>query len=312
VAEDRGVITLRWGAATDAGRVRAVNEDSFLAEPGLFVIADGMGGHAAGEVASAMAVAPFRELSERQPPEPSMIASALEQANAGIFASADGEVERAMGTTAVGLALVDNGGTSSWLAFNVGDSRLYRLDDRALCQITRDHSLVQEMIDQGTIAQDEAYNHPKRNVVTRALGSEPSVEPDYWVLEPRRGERFLLCSDGLTNELRTEEIETLMRSEREPERLAHALVEAAIAHAGRDNVTVIIIDVGDECQSIDDTLPSAADGDTAPRDGLVAGPSEPLTHDHPSDMIRVVPFPMPEGRVVETNATEFIDGVSPP
>ncbi len=231
---------MRWGACSDVGKVRTLNEDSFLARHGLFVVADGMGGHEAGEVASAMAVSVLESLPTLPPI--GLVASTLARANSAVFAAA-GHGPGSMGTTTVGLALVDNTGLPSWTVFNVGDSRCYRLRSGRLTRLTTDHSYVGELLAQGAITPDQALVHPGRNVVTRALGTEATVEPDYCVMTPEAGERFLLCSDGLYNELADEEIARLLSAEADPACAAETLVRAAVSRRGRDNATAVVVDV---------------------------------------------------------------------
>ncbi|WP_235451432.1 MULTISPECIES: PP2C family serine/threonine-protein phosphatase [unclassified Microcella] len=235
-------------AQTSAGAVRPLNEDSFRAAAPLFVVADGMGGHERGDVASRTAIA---ALAERVPAEavPTVdeLIDAIAAANDAVRAQSQRDgVEGVSGTTLVVLALVRGGGDSAyWMAANVGDSRLYEWTGRELTQLTVDHSYVQELVDTGHLTAAEALVHPDRNVITRAVGVRPDVVADVWLL-PVSGEQvFLLCSDGLTRELSDDAIaELLMRhgAAGEEGSVADALVEAAVAAGGSDNVTAIVVE----------------------------------------------------------------------
>jgi protein phosphatase len=242
---------LRWGAATDTGRVREANEDAYLAEPLVFAVADGMGGHQAGEVASAMAADVLRDRLATGAPSTEVMEAAVVEANAAIFQTARrNSAQMGMGTTLTALAVVpatDSTPTQLALA-NVGDSRTYVLAQGRLRRATIDHSYVQELLATGHITEDEARHHPRRNIVTRALGIEPSVRVDSWLLPLVRGERYILCSDGLVDEVDDDGIAAIARQHDDPQVAAQQLVDAALANGGRDNVTVVVVDVleGDE------------------------------------------------------------------
>jgi PPM family protein phosphatase len=223
----------------------------------VFVVADGMGGHAAGEVASELAVGEFRSLGGIGELSITTVSSAIERANEAIHAAGSKKEARGMGTTLVGMALVIDREQELWCAFNVGDSRLYRLFDGILECVTTDHSEVQELVDEGTMSLEDARHYSRRNVITRALGAESSVEPDFWLLPPVPGERFLLCSDGLNSEVDDEQIQVILEAETEPSAAATRLVERAVSAGGRDNVTVVVIDVV--------AATGASDSDTADR-----------------------------------------------
>ncbi len=238
---------LRWGSASHEGQLRAQNEDHAHAGEGLFVVADGMGGHLAGEVASEMAVA---RLNERLPvgalSSLDDLVSAINEANQEIY---DGSVENpdqaGMGTTVTAIAVVADAldGEVFGIA-NVGDSRGYVLRHGRLRQVTIDHSFVQELVAEGAITRDEARTHPRRNIVTRALGIEPFVRVDSWTMPVIRGDRFVLCSDGLVDEVTDDEITEVLRAHADdPQAAADALVAAANAAGGRDNITVVVVDV---------------------------------------------------------------------
>lgn len=258
---------LTAGAATDVGRVRTHNEDSGLAEGGLFLVADGMGGHAAGEVASGIVVETMRELVPRDDLTADDVTAQIALANERILASMEEDSSRdGMGTTVTGIALVVAGGADHWAVFNVGDSRVYRLIDGTLMAMTVDHSEVQELVDAGVISAEEARTHPRRNVVTRSLGTTYAAAPDVRVVPPHPGERFLVCSDGLTGELTDAEITELLVDHTDPQAAAEALVRAAVEAGGRDNVTVVVVDLTDEGADSSQTATSPRMvADTAPR-----------------------------------------------
>jgi len=259
------LISVQSGYASDVGRLRRVNQDSLLATKAFFAVADGMGGHAAGEVASRLAVARLRRLAERSQFNPDDVRAELITANDDILASAEQHPEhRGMGTTVAGLGVVRIAGADHWVVFNVGDSRVYRLVDGAMVQVTVDHTEVAEMVAAGELTADDAQFHPRRHIVTRALGSDPAPEPDVWVFPPTSGERFLVCSDGLLLEIREPEIIELLSTEPAPQRAADELVRRAKAYGGRDDVSVIVVDYVAEfgtsttapgATGIDDTLP---------------------------------------------------------
>jgi protein phosphatase len=254
-------VQLHWGAASDTGRLRDHNEDSVLADPPIFVVADGMGGHAAGEVASALAVRAFRPLIGRRDLSVADVLASVRAANEAIRRAGEDEPAHAgMGTTLTGVALVRVAGDEHWLAFNVGDSRIYRLAHGRAVQISVDHSEVQELIDAGRLQPEDAERHPHRNVVTRSLGLLAAPEPDIWMFPPTPGERLLICSDGLSREVTDERIGALLEESGDALEAARALVACAVAAGGRDNVSVIVVDArGDD---------PVWDSDTAPRGEL--------------------------------------------
>jgi PPM family protein phosphatase len=227
------------GAATSVGHVRKVNEDSHLVNPPLFVVADGMGGHGSGDLASSLAVEAVNTGARLRPLSEDGVLAALDGANRAIVTY---EGAHGMGTTITGLALVDTLGGDRLMVFNIGDSRVYRLSGTALVQVTIDHSEVQELVEAGVITRDEARVHPRRNIVTRALGTMPPCRPDHWLLPAIGGDRYLACSDGLYSEVPDERIAELL-AWGDPQGAAEALVTAAEAAGGHDNITVIVIDV---------------------------------------------------------------------
>jgi PPM family protein phosphatase len=228
-------------AVSDRGRKRPSNEDAFAysAEHGVYVVCDGMGGAAAGEVASSIAVAEvLRVLSERSSPLPALAEKAVNTANEAVFTRAQRNPSlNGMGTTMVALVVKD---TEAWI-LNVGDSRGYRLRDGILEQLTLDHSLVEEQVRLGRMTPSDALKSPLRNVITRAIGTQSSVTPDCFQLETLPGDLFLLCSDGLTRELPDDIIQSLLCAEAPLQDRAGSLVEAAKDAGGNDNITCILV-----------------------------------------------------------------------
>ncbi|HEX3621926.1 MAG TPA: Stp1/IreP family PP2C-type Ser/Thr phosphatase [Acidimicrobiales bacterium] len=238
---------LQAGAATDVGRVRQINEDRFLADERLFAVADGVGGHQAGEVASQTSVETLlRTFSEGEHTTAGLV-EAAEAANQAVWQLAQGSREkRGMGTTLTALALVQEDGEEQLALINVGDSRAYLLQQGELVQLTEDHSLVEELVRDGKLTPAEAQIHPQRSIITRALGMEPAIRVDSWEITPFRGDRILLCSDGLTNELSDERIASTLRQLADPQEAARELVRLARAAGGSDNITVVVVDVVDD------------------------------------------------------------------
>jgi len=237
-----GALVLSWGAATDIGRRRDHNEDSFLVTPPIFAVADGMGGHSSGDVASAAVVARLAESISGDFVEQDAIDRSLRLATLDIGRARDDQ-HLGVGTTVTGAALTLKHGTPSWDIFNVGDSRVYMFEHNELAQVTVDHSVVQELVDSGMIREEDAESHPDSNVITRAVGFNAEPMPDYWTLPLRAGLRLLLCSDGLTKEVSRERIRLHLAAGLSAKETALALVDAALAAGGRDNVTVVVVDV---------------------------------------------------------------------
>lgn len=242
-------VIVRVSAASDVGAVRTVNEDSFLAAPPVFLVADGMGGHAHGDLASREIARVFQSLLAGTSSTSTDVLSTIAAANLSVRnLTAPGASDLAIaGSTLTGVAIVEgaDGARFNWMAFNVGDSRIYTWHSNHLTQLTVDHSAVQELIDLGQITEGDAAHHPERNVVTRALGVDADVEPDIWLIPTGGRQVFLICSDGLTKELPDSRIsEIIADHELDGERrsLAGRLVEAAIAAGGKDNVTVVVVD----------------------------------------------------------------------
>jgi protein phosphatase len=240
---------LTFGVATDTGNVRAQNEDSFLIGDNIFAVADGMGGHNAGEVASALATSLLREKSIGQQLTPEWFVESISDINHTIHSSAAENTERrGMGTTLCALGLVsplDSESVPQISLANVGDSRVYLARMGQFRQLTVDHSYVQELVSEGLITEDEAHTHPRRNIVTRALGIDQRVAVDSWLMPLVSGDRFVLCSDGLVDEVTKADIAELVQRGMPPQETAAALVAQAKRNGGRDNITVIVIDATD-------------------------------------------------------------------
>lgn len=251
----------RWGAKTHRGQIRELNEDAFLASPPVFLVADGMGGHAAGEIASRIAIEAFEQLAGKPFLEVPEVLALLEHINSSILDTASNDASMdSMGTTLTGLILVRVGGLDHWMVLNIGDSRTYRMSTSEFAQITTDHSEVQELVAAGTLTKEEALSYPHKNVITRALGSLPAPQADTWIFPRNSSERFILCSDGLTNELDDQGILELAATYSDPEELATRLVQAANDAGGRDNITVIVVVVDNDGDPVEGSL-----GNTLPR-----------------------------------------------
>jgi serine/threonine protein phosphatase PrpC len=253
---------LTYGVATDTGNVRAQNEDSFLIGDNIFAVADGMGGHNAGEVASALATSLLHEKSIDQQLTPEWFVESISDINHTIHSSAAENTERrGMGTTLCALGLVTpEGETVPQISLaNVGDSRIYLARAGQFRQLTVDHSYVQELVSEGLITEDEAHTHPRRNIVTRALGIDERVAVDSWLIPLVSGDRFVLCSDGLVDEVTKSDIAELVQQGMPPQETAAALVALAKRNGGRDNITVIVIDATDGTH----VAPAAPEVDTA-------------------------------------------------
>jgi PPM family protein phosphatase len=238
----RGTVELAVAAVTDPGLRREINEDSYLAEAPVFIVADGMGGYEAGDRASAAVVAAFRgRLLGHEFARLDEIRDALLAADDQVAAVA-AETTRGAGSTVTGLALVEHEGAPFWLVFNVGDSRVYRHVGSDLAQLTVDHSLGQELIERGELRREDLPTFPDRNVITRAIGAADSMA-DSWLVPVVNGERLLVCSDGLHSEVDDEGIRAVLTMNGKPESAAQALVNRAKQHGGRDNISVIVLDV---------------------------------------------------------------------
>jgi len=281
------VSRLRTAAATDTGYLRVTNQDLALATSDLAVVADGMGGHLGGEVAARLAVEVVLEAYRRDRTTDGLIA-AVRAANDAVYRRGKSDRNlRGMGTTLTAAALLGDeaDGQLRLAVANVGDSRAYLVDrrERRIHQLTEDHSVVEEMVRNGELSPDEAAVHPHRHILTRALGIEPTIDPDCWEIDLEPGSRLLLCSDGLTNELGEQEIAEVLLDEADTGKAASELVRRALHRGGTDNVTVVVLDVlaGEAPEGLEDVvmLPVA-----------VAGSPEPASPADTSEITEAIAF----------------------
>jgi protein phosphatase len=279
---------LRHGAATDIGRSRKANEDAILVQPPLFAVADGMGGHLAGDVASQTAVETLaHEIADAQ----SSLAAAVKEANRRVFDRAQSSSELSgMGTT---MTAVLASGSRVEIA-HVGDSRAYLYRKGRLSRLTRDHTLLERMVRQGKLRPEDARNHPQRSVLERALGVEADVRIDVQTLDIRPGDRLLLCSDGLTTMLEEARIVQILGREEDPSAACDRLVAAALEAGGHDNVSVIVVDY----PAVDEagnpvTLDSAPPSDTVVADEHPPIAEAPSWSGRPEDEGPSGPLPRP-------------------
>lgn len=236
---------MRCGAATAIGHRRTVNEDALLAGPTWFVVADGMGGHGSGDVASSVVVETFAHAGDRWCDRSvETVRELVRQSNRAVRERAAADGTMGMGSTLVGAVVIGRPGPAV-AVFHIGDARAYRLADGHLSLLTTDHSHVQELVDAGELAPDQARHHPLRNVVTRAIGIGADADPDVSVL-PNGSIRLLLCSDGLSGELSAPTIGRVLAGYPDPTAAADRLIELTLAGAARDNVTALVIDVAFE------------------------------------------------------------------
>jgi serine/threonine protein phosphatase PrpC/nitrate reductase NapE component len=267
---------VRVGAKSDIGRARERNEDSLLLSDPLFAVADGMGGHKGGNVASAMALETLEEAARAG--QLSELVEKVKEANVHVLGR--GEAERdlqGMGTT---LTAVKTDGTKAYLV-HIGDSRAYLLRDGALQQLTQDHTLVQRMVDEGRLTKEEAEHHPQRSILTRALGVDADAEPDPLTLDLLAGDRLLLCTDGLTGMVGVDRIHEIIEGEPDPQVAADRLVDAANEAGGEDNITVIVLDFEQDEDGSDQrtaAIPANASGtDGGPTSQAISGSRSSVT-----------------------------------
>jgi protein phosphatase len=274
-----------WGSATDGGPFRRRNEDALLAHPPVFLVADGMGGHDSGDLASRIAVEEAAALTGQT----EVTADDLHLVVRAIEARLHEEAPEgsAAGTTLAGVALARRESTDHWLVFNIGDSRVYRLAAGVLTQVSVDHSLVQELVDHGTLTREDAARHPERHVITRAIGTGLPANADYWLLPVRMGDRMLVCTDGLTDALDDAAIALVLGSCEDPQIAAELLVDGAIEAGSRDNVTVVVVDAAARPEELDTTFErehqhhsptpwdEQSDGSTNPRASRARVPEVP-------------------------------------
>lgn len=271
MAEAEFTLEIRSGAATDTGRVRPHNEDSYLAASPLFLVADGMGGHSRGDAASAETVRHFEALAGRDWVSAADLHDTIAAASRAVDALP--REGRAPGTTLAGVGLTLQGGRPYWLAFNIGDSRVYLWRDDALEQVSVDHSRRQELLEAGAVPESLGVS---RHIITRAIGAGRGGVPvmDQWLLPLSSGDRMLICSDGLSSELPDEAMAVILRAHDDPQDAARALLAAALDAGGHDNVTVVVVDAAG-ADEVEDTLtgvPSDDDDDTL---DLSWGPTGP-------------------------------------
>ena len=233
-----GSLELTWAAVTDTGRRREVNQDAMFASYPLFVPAHAVGG----EIASASTIERLTTVAAEGVVTPKAIEKALARAVKDI-ASHPEATDDGTGTTLTGVYLDTSGESPHWVTLNIGDSRVYLVRDGAIVQITTDHSVVQELIASGRLSPEEAENHPYGNVITRAVGPSEGVAPDYVRLDVAEGDRFVICSDGLTKELTDYGIRHFLEANRDPAAAVEAMLDAALENGGRDNITIIVLDV---------------------------------------------------------------------
>jgi PPM family protein phosphatase len=272
-----------YARATDTGKKRRHNEDSFVVAPPLFAVADGMGGAQAGEVASKLAAAALEDTDPGTMSGPEKITELIQEANRRVYERANADpTTSGMGTTMT-VALVEGNKVTIG---HVGDSRAYRIRNGELEQLTEDHSLVNELLKSGKLSRDEADMHPQRSVITRAVGTDPDVDVDAYVIEADVGDIFLLCSDGLSDMVSDEEI--LATVEKHPgdlDRVTKALVSAANRGGGEDNITVVAFAI-------------AAEGDDTVRMQAASEPDE--------DTLEGIPAPTVDTMVVPPNEVEQV------
>ena len=254
------------GAHSDVGRVRSHNEDSYFTGQRIWAVADGMGGQAAGDVASAI-VTRFLRDADAGPLVPDDLTRLIAGINDAILDYARRHPAAAgMGSTLSGIASIQVGNARHWSVFNVGDSRVYRFVDGQLLRETVDHNEAAELVEAGRLDPAEAASHPGRNVLTRALGSLPAPTPDISWLPQGRDETFLICSDGLTSEVTDDAIASVLRRYDDPGAAADRLVDLALARGAHDNVTAVVVTARRDGAS----HPRRAAGSTAPRRQLDA------------------------------------------
>ncbi|WP_458113735.1 protein phosphatase 2C domain-containing protein [Arthrobacter sp. R1-13] len=274
-------LQLSCGYGTDRGLRRELNEDSFIASDPVFAVADGMGGHEAGEIASGICVRVLAGMPQLATGERTATAAVVQQ----YLITADERIREATGsragTTLTGAVVVEQMGLPYWLVMNIGDSRTYRLSQGGFSQVTVDHSEVQELVDAGEITPEQATVHPRRHVVTRALGTGDETEADYWLLPVEEGDRILICSDGLNAELTDEHIFRILSTVGHPQDAVDALIQSALRSGGRDNVTVIVVDAKNVLNdagavtTAPRTVVAAEEEDTLPRNRINAGMDDP-------------------------------------
>jgi serine/threonine protein phosphatase PrpC len=278
-------VNVQVGAKSDVGRVRQANEDSYLLDEPLFVVADGMGGHIAGDVASSTAVETIeKQSSEASPDDMETLVRLVRSANSRIWEKAQGDPTlKGMGTTCT-LLLLD--GARAHFA-HVGDSRAYLLRGNTLTQVTEDHSLVGRLVKEGRLTLEEAENHPQRSIITRALGVDPEVEVDLLTVDLAPGDRIVMCSDGLSSMIGSDAMTTALTQTDDPQAAADRLVELANEAGGEDNITVVVLDI------LDTNGGAKADGGWKRNDTLETAPPSAPSVPSSSEMTGAVMAPAP-------------------
>ncbi|MEI6709599.1 MAG: Stp1/IreP family PP2C-type Ser/Thr phosphatase [Actinomycetota bacterium] len=262
----------RYASATDTGAVRQVNQDALYVDDSLAVVADGMGGHAAGEVASAMTIDIVSRTFKDDPTLEGLEAS-IERSNLDVLADAKANPSRyGMGTTVIAVGLVTEGSNRVPTLFHVGDSRAYQIRDGAIRQLSQDHSVVEEWVRMGKLSPEEAAVHPKRHQLTRAIGVEDRLNVDVMSLSVQAGDRILLCSDGLTNELTDVEIAKTVSSDNDLQRVVATLVTQANANGGRDNISVVLVEFDEVTLSANPVRKTRSSIATPPKESVSAKP----------------------------------------
>ena len=251
-----GALELRWASVTHTGRRREINQDAVLTSFPLFIVADGMGGHIGGEIASASTVDRLSAVATSGDVTPKSIEKALSRAVKDIAGHPE-TTDDGTGTTVTGVYLDATTEPAHWVTLNIGDSRVYLARDGSIVQITTDHSVVQELIAAGRLSPEEAENHPYGNVITRAVGPSNGVTPDYVRLDVIDGDRFVICSDGLTKELTDYGILHFLAENADPADAVDAMLQAALENGGRDNVTIVVLDAALPSSAV----PSSTDAD---------------------------------------------------
>lgn len=235
------ITTMRVGVKTDIGRTRRSNEDAYWASPPWFVVADGVGGHAAGEVASSLAIEAVRSaVEEGGAPAEVLVMNAIRTANNMIWERSQKETALAgMGTTLT-MAYIES---DHCIIGHVGDSRCYLWRENELRQLTQDHSVVGELVRSGMLTAGEAFFHPQRNLLTQALGVGPHIKPDITLETLRPGDKIILCTDGLTDVLTDDELQAILQEQADPQTLAERLVHEANSRGGPDNITAVVVEM---------------------------------------------------------------------
>lgn len=257
-----GTVRVVSAAATHVGNIRETNEDSLLAQDPIFLVADGMGGHNAGEVASAIVVEEFSRLTVHDSVTVAQLGDALAEA-ARRIGSLSGPEQAGAGTTVAVVATMVMDGICYWVVLNLGDSRVYRLSGEIFEQVSVDHSVVQELMDRGELTAEEARVHPYRHMVTRALGAGPDSDPDYWLIPAEQGDRMLVCSDGLTGEVPDDVIERVLRGAADVRTAGDDLIQLALDGGGHDNVSVVLVEAT-EVIGLDGSLEITAESPATP------------------------------------------------